>query len=66
MVPINSVLARTMNQKIMEIERLASDLREMGRAMPVIEKNTGAILSLTRLLRFGISDVVEVLEVLDE
>ena len=49
-------LLMDMKQKIEEIERLAIQLKEMGRGMPVIEKNVRAILSFTHVLRFGIAD----------
>ena len=49
-------LLMDMKQKIEEIERLAIQLKEMGRGMPVIEINVRAILSFTHVLRFGIAD----------
>ena len=39
-------LFRDMKQKIEEIERLAIQLKEMGKGMPVVEKNARSILSL--------------------
>jgi len=55
-------LLKDMERKIREIERLVLDLKEMGRGMPVVEKNTRSILSFTHVLRFGISDVAEMLD----
>jgi len=51
---------REMSDKIEDIERLVLDLKELGQGMPVIEKNTRAILSFIHVLRFGISDVAEI------
>jgi len=55
-------LLKDMDQKIREIERLVLDLEEMGKGMPVVEKNTRSILSFTHVLRFGISDVAGMLD----
>jgi hypothetical protein len=52
-----------MKQKIEEIERLVFELKDLGRGMPVVEKNVRSILSFTHVLRFGISDLVEVSDV---
>ena len=54
---------REMKQKIEEIERLAIQLKEMGKGMPVIEKNARSILSFTHVLRRGISDPVETYDI---
>ena len=51
---------REMRDKIEEIERLVLELRELGEAVPVVEKNVQAILSLTYVLKFGVSDVAEI------
>ena len=56
-------LFRDMKQKIEEIERLAIQLKEMGKGMPVVEKNARSILSFTHVLRCGVSDVVEVYDI---
>lgn len=55
-------LITDMKQKIEEIERLVFELKDLGRGMPVVEKNARSILSFTHVLRFGISDLVEVSE----
>jgi|GEM_PF-960736 hypothetical protein len=52
-------LISDMKQKIEEIERLVFELKDLGRGMPVVEKNVRSILSFTHVLRFGISDLVE-------
>ena len=52
-------LLKEMKQKIEEIERLVFELKDLGRGMPVVEKNTRSILSFTHVLRFGISDLAE-------
>jgi hypothetical protein len=51
---------REMREKTEEMERLVIDLKELGRGMPVIEKNACSILSFLCVLRFGISDVAEI------
>lgn len=51
---------REMREKIEEIERLVLDLKELGKGMPVIEKNACSILSFIYVLKFGISDVAEI------
>lgn len=56
-------LITDMKQKIEEIERLVFELKDLGRGMPVVEKNSRSILSFTHVLRFGISDLVEVSDV---
>jgi ABC-type lipopolysaccharide export system ATPase subunit len=53
---------REMREKIEEIERLVLELKELGEGVPVVEKNVRAILSLTYVLKFGISDVAEIID----
>lgn len=53
-------LLKDMKEKIEEIERLVLELKDLGRGMPVVEKNAQSILSFTHVLRFGISDLAEV------
>ena len=52
-------LLRDMKGKIEQIERLTLELKDLGRGMPVVEKNAQGILSFTHVLRFGISDLIE-------
>lgn len=52
-------LLKDMKERIEEIERLVLQLRDLGRGMPVVEKNARSILSFTHVLRFGISDLTE-------
>ena len=52
-------LLKNMKGKIDEIERLVLELRDLGRGMPVVEKNAQSILSFTHVLKYGISDLVE-------
>ena len=49
-----------MSEKIEEIHRLVLELKDLGKGLPVIEKNVLSILSFTHVLRFGISDIAEV------
>ena len=51
---------REMRDTIEEIERLVLELKVLGEGVPVVEKNVRAILSLTYVLKSGISDVVEI------
>jgi hypothetical protein len=51
-----------MKTKIDGIERLALELKDLGRGMPVVSRNTRAILSFVYALKFGISDVAESLD----
>lgn len=53
-------LITDMKQKIEEIERLVFELKDLGRGMPVVEKNARSILSFTHILKYGISNLVEV------
>jgi hypothetical protein len=53
---------RYMREKIEEIERLVLELKELGAGVPVVEKNARAMLSLTYVLKFGISDVAEIMD----
>lgn len=50
---------KEMKEKIDHIERLACELRDLGKGTPVVEKNTRSILSFTHVLKFGISDLAE-------
>jgi len=49
-----------MKEKIDKIEELVLDLKELGKGIPVIEKNTRCLLSFVHALKFGISDVADV------
>ncbi len=51
-------LLKDMKARIDEIDRLALELKDIGRGLPVIEKNVQSILSFSYALRFGISDLV--------
>ena len=52
-------LLKAMCGKIEEIERLTLELKDLGKGMPVVEKNAQGILSFTHVLRFGVSDLIE-------
>ena len=49
-----------MKEKIDKIEELVLDLKELGKGIPVIEKNSRCLLSFLHALKFGISDAAEV------
>ena len=51
---------KAMKAKVEQIEKLTLELREAGAGIPAIEKNTRTILSITRILKFGVSDPAEV------
>ena len=51
-----------MKDKIEAIERLVGDLKKLGKGMPVMEKNLRSISSFLYVLKFGVSDVAEILE----
>ena len=51
---------RQMNARIKQIEDLALELKQLGQDVPVIQKNAEVILSTVYVLKFGISDIVEI------
>ncbi len=53
---------KEMKRKIEEIDRLARELADTGRGLPVIEKNVQGIQSFTYALRFGISDIADLFD----
>jgi hypothetical protein len=57
-----AALYRAMADKIVQIEQLAQELKEMGQGLPVVEKNARCILSFTHALGFGITGPAQVLE----
>jgi hypothetical protein len=54
-------MLKEMKEKIEKIEELIRDLEEMGRGVPVIEKNTRSMLSFVHVLKFGISDAADMI-----
>ncbi len=54
------LLLEEMKRKIDEIEKRSEELKELGRGVPAVEKNVQNLLSTGRLLKAGISDVIEV------
>jgi len=52
---------KEMKKKIDDIERAAQELNELGKGLPVVEKNVRAIASIIHALKFGISDVAEMM-----
>jgi hypothetical protein len=49
-----------MKQIIDQLDGLLTDLEGRGRGAPVIEKNVRAMKSFVAVLKYGISDLVEV------
>jgi hypothetical protein len=52
-------LLNEMKEKINETESTIRQLRDMGKGIPVVEKNTRCMLSFTHTLKFGISDLCD-------
>jgi hypothetical protein len=59
MLPADRKVLQDMRDKIDRIETLAQELASSGKGLPVIEKNARMILTAIYLLKFGVSDVVE-------
>ena len=53
---------KEMKKRIDEIERAAHELKELGTGVPVVEKNVRIITSITHALKFGISDLAEIMD----
>jgi hypothetical protein len=51
---------RRMDEEIKAIEQHALHLASLGDHLPVVEKNARSILSAIYVLKFGISDIVDV------
>ena len=49
-----------MKARIDRIEKLALELKKLGREIPTVEKNSRNILSAVYNLKFGISDIAEI------
>ena len=45
--------------RIEEIEKLAGELKELGKSIPAVEKNAQILLNTTYVLKFGILDIAE-------
>ena len=50
---------KQMNAKIADIEMRINELRQLGAGLPVVEKNTRNMLNCIYVLKFGISDIVD-------
>ena len=50
---------RQMAEKIAQIESRALELQQLGKGLPVVEKNARDLLHIAYILKFGISDVAE-------
>jgi hypothetical protein len=51
---------RRMNEEIEAIEQHARHLASLGDGLPVVQKNARNLLSAIYVLKFGISDIVEI------
>ncbi len=49
-----------MKIKIDQIENLARELAQLGRGVPMIEKNCRNIIDTAYVLKFGVSDIAEI------
>lgn len=54
-----TVLYRELADRLGEMDRLAGEMAALGRELPVIARNTTALKSLIRALKFGICDPVD-------
>ena len=54
------IAIQEMKARIDHIEKLALELKKMGREIPTVEKNSQSILSAVYNLKFGISDIAEI------
>lgn len=60
---LNPNIKNTLSQmktKIDQLENLAQELAQLGRGVPMIEKNCRNIISTAYVLKFGISDIAEI------
>ena len=53
---------KEMKKRIDEIERAAHELKKLGTGVPVVEKNVCVIASIINALKFGISDLAEIMD----
>lgn len=51
---------KEMKSKIERIEKLASELNELGQGIPAVEKNTQILLNTAYVLKFGIADIANI------
>jgi hypothetical protein len=56
----NLTVLNEMKTRIDQIEQLVSELKAFGREVPAVQKTCRNILSMTYILKFGISDVADV------
>ncbi len=56
----NKIVIQEMKTRIDYIEKLALELKKLGREIPAVEKNSRNILSAVYNLKFGISDIAEI------
>ena len=56
----NKIIIQEMKARIDHIEKLALELKKLGRESPAVEKNSQNILSAVYILKFGISDIAEI------
>ncbi|MCK5194492.1 MAG: hypothetical protein KAQ71_11830 [Desulfobulbaceae bacterium] len=56
----NKIVIQEMKTRIDHIEKLALELKKLGREIPAVEKNSRNILSAVYNLKFGISDIAEI------
>jgi hypothetical protein len=57
--PDKSVL-KEVSSRIETIEKLAQEIEALGATVPAIAKNARMLLATTHVMRFGITDVVEI------
>ena len=54
------ILLQEMKFKIEQIEKLASELNDLGRGIQIIKKNVQNFLDTVFVLKFGISDIAKI------
>lgn len=58
----NLEILREMKEKIDGIEHYAQQLHSLGKGVPAVETNARCILTSVYLLKFGISDILDINE----
>ena len=51
---------KEMHAKLAEIELHINELRNLGKGLPAVEKNTRSMLNYIYVLKFGISDIFNI------
>ena len=60
MNPQQKAQLQELKSTITGIEKLAWELNDLGQGIPVVEKNAQILLNTVFVLKFGISDIIEI------